>query len=67
MTQGFVPGNFVRLPAEPDWGVGQIQSVVGERVTVNFENAGKRIVLLGKVELVPAEPTGPPPGGHSDS
>jgi len=67
MTQGFVPGNFVRLPAEPDWGVGQIQSVVGERVTVNFENAGKRIVLLGKVELVPADPTGPPPRGRSDS
>jgi hypothetical protein len=38
------PGQWVRLPAQPDWGPGQVQSVVGDRVTVNFENAGKVLV-----------------------
>jgi hypothetical protein len=45
------PGQFVILPAEPDWGVGQIQSVAGDRVTVNFENAGKRLINLKNAEL----------------
>ncbi|MDX1711746.1 MAG: DUF3553 domain-containing protein [Rhodovibrionaceae bacterium] len=39
-----VPGAFVRHPDEPDWGIGQVQSVVGHRITVNFENAGKLLI-----------------------
>jgi transcription elongation factor GreA-like protein len=39
-----VPGSFVRHPDRPDWGVGQVQSVIGQRVTVNFENAGKLLI-----------------------
>jgi hypothetical protein len=39
-------GALVRHRDRPDWGLGQIQSIVGERITVNFENEGK-IVLLG--------------------
>ena len=35
------PGQFVRHPTCPEWGLGQVQSAIGERVTVNFENAGK--------------------------
>jgi hypothetical protein len=38
------PGQFVRLEGQPDWGLGQVQSVIGHRVTVNFENAGKVLV-----------------------
>jgi Protein of unknown function (DUF3553) len=38
------PGRWVRHPAQPDWGIGQVQSVIGPRVTVNFENAGKVLV-----------------------
>lgn len=45
------PGAFVRLVDEPDWGVGQIQTIIGNRVTVNFENAGKRIILIDNAEL----------------
>jgi len=40
----FEPGQFVRHPGRPDWGIGQVQSVVGDRVTVNFENAGKLLI-----------------------
>lgn len=38
------PGMFVVHPARSDWGLGQIQSVIGNRVTVNFENAGKQLI-----------------------
>jgi hypothetical protein len=38
------PGQWVRHPAEPGWGAGQVQSVVGDRVTVNFENRGKVLI-----------------------
>lgn len=45
------PGHRVRHPGRPDWGIGQVQSVVGHRVTVNFENAGKVLVNTGVVAL----------------
>lgn len=44
MSQLLEPGMFVRHPNQPDWGLGQVQSVVGPRVTVNFEEAGKVVV-----------------------
>jgi hypothetical protein len=47
----FVPGQWVRLASAPDWGLGQVQSVVGRRVTVNFEHAGKRLVETDAVVL----------------
>ncbi len=45
------PGQFVRHPAQPDWGLGQVQSVVGPRVTVTFENAGKVLVNTDIIRL----------------
>ena len=45
------PGVLVRHPAEPDWGLGQVQSVAGRRVTVNFEHAGKQVIDADVVEL----------------
>jgi len=56
MTQGLVPGNFVRHPGRPDWGLGQIQSVSAGRATVNFENAGKQTVILISINLVAVDP-----------
>jgi hypothetical protein len=52
------PGQRVRHPARPDWGVGQVQSVIGNRVTVNFENAGKVLVNIAVVNLEPVEDEG---------
>ncbi|WP_424811823.1 DUF3553 domain-containing protein [Roseococcus sp. YIM B11640] len=45
----------VRHPSMPEWGIGQVQSVIGLRVTVNFENAGKILVNAAVVELEPLE------------
>jgi transcription elongation factor GreA-like protein len=49
------PGDFVRHPDRPEWGLGQIQSIVGPRITVNFENTGKLLIDGRFVELEPAE------------
>ncbi|MCY4259191.1 MAG: DUF3553 domain-containing protein [Rhodobacteraceae bacterium] len=38
------PGNLVRHPAHPEWGLGQVQSVIDCRITVNFEHAGKVVI-----------------------
>ena len=46
-----VPGSFVRHPDQPDWGLGQVQSVVGNRVTINFEHAGKLVINTSVVRL----------------
>ncbi|HWT09658.1 MAG TPA: DUF3553 domain-containing protein [Roseomonas sp.] len=41
----------VRLPARPEWGTGQVQSVAGHRITVNFEHAGKVLINAAVVDL----------------
>lgn len=51
MVQSLAPGMLVRHPQEPDWGVGQVQSVVGERITVNFQHAGKVLINGARVTL----------------
>jgi hypothetical protein len=56
MSDAFVPGAWVRHPDRPDWGLGQIQSVVGQRVTVNFEHAGKLSINAAAIQLQPADP-----------
>ncbi len=45
------PGQRVRHPREPGWGVGQVQSAIGERVTVNFEERGKVVINARVVTL----------------
>ena len=45
------PGQFVRHPGQPGWGLGQVQSAVGGRVTVNFEHAGKVLINAAVVSL----------------
>ena len=47
------PGDFVRHPTQPDWGLGQVQSMIGHRITVNFENAGKVVIDGNVIELAP--------------
>lgn len=45
------PGVLVCHPAREDWGLGQVQSVAGRRVTVNFEHAGKQVIDAAVVRL----------------
>lgn len=47
------PGMMVRHPDAPGWGRGQVQSNIGGRVTVNFEEAGKQVIDGRRIRLVP--------------
>lgn len=49
----FEPGLLVRHPGQPDWGLGQVQSNINGRVTVNFEHAGKLVLDAARVPLIP--------------
>ena len=52
MHINFEPGDFVTNPKNKSWGIGQIQSIIGNKVTVNFENFGKRVI---NVEIITLE------------
>ncbi|RVV99739.1 DUF3553 domain-containing protein [Mesobaculum littorinae] len=47
------PGMLVRHPQEADWGLGQVQSNIGGKVTVMFEHAGKVVIDGNRVALMP--------------
>jgi hypothetical protein len=50
------PGQYVMLVGHDDWGLGQVQSVTGDRATVNFENTGKRLINLKHAALKVVDP-----------
>ena len=54
------PGALVRHPQQADWGLGQVQSVAGRKVTVNFEHAGKQVIdaAVVRLEFVDDDPRG---------
>ena len=51
MIFDFEPGDKVLNPAQKDWGIGQVQSIIKGKVTVNFQNAGKKVINSENVEL----------------
>ena len=51
MYINFELGDYVTNPANKSWGIGQIQSIIGSKVTVNFENFGKQVINIQVVTL----------------
>ena len=51
MLIDFEPGDYVTNPVNKDWGTGQVQSIIGNKVTVNFVNIGKRVINIENVTL----------------
>ena len=51
MIFDFEPGDKVFNPAQKDWGIGQVQSIINGKVTVNFENAGKKVINAKHIQL----------------
>jgi hypothetical protein len=51
MILDFEPGDKVINPANKDWGIGQIQSIIKEKVTANFENVGKIVINSKNIQL----------------
>ena len=52
MISDLTPGTFVRHPQHPEWGLGQVQSAIGNRVTANFEHAGKKLINTEVISLL---------------
>lgn len=46
------PGMLVRHPDRPDWGLGQVQSRIGARITVTFAEEGKVVIDGAEVALL---------------
>ncbi len=51
MILDFEPGDKVINPTNKDWGIGQVQSIINEKVTVNFENVGKKVINSNNIQL----------------
>ena len=51
MFLNYEPGDYVINPKYKSWGIGQIQTIISNKVTVNFENAGKKVINCKKIFL----------------
>ena len=51
MILEFEPGDKVINPLNKDWGIGQVQSIINNKITVNFQNVGKKVINASNIEL----------------
>ena len=51
MFLDYEPGDFVINPKNKNWGIGQIQSIIKGKVTVNFEHVGKKVINSNNIVL----------------
>ena len=51
MFLDYEPGDYVVNPKCKSWGIGQIQSIINSKVTVNFENVGKKVINTKEIIL----------------
>ena len=51
MLLDFEPGDKVFNPSNKEWGIGQVQSIINEKVTVNFQNVGIKVINSNNIEL----------------
>ena len=55
MILDYEPGDKVTNPNNKDWGIGQVQSIINSKVTVNFENVGKKVINAEAIKLEKAK------------
>ena len=51
MFLNYDPGDFEINPKNRGWGIGQIQSIIKNKVTVNFEDVGKKVINSKEIVL----------------
>ncbi|MDC1132316.1 DUF3553 domain-containing protein [Candidatus Pelagibacter sp.] len=51
MILDYEPGDKVTNPHNKDWGIGQVQSIINGKVTINFENVGKKVINSSLINL----------------
>ncbi len=57
MFLDYESGDYVINPNKKSWGIGQIQSIINNKITVNFENVGKKVInnkliILEKIKKI---------------
>jgi len=55
MILDFEPGDRVINTANKEWGIGQVQSMIKNKITVNFENVGKKVINSDNILLIKVE------------
>jgi len=51
MILDYEPGDKVTNPNKKDWGIGQVQSIINGKVTINFENVGKKVINSKNINI----------------
>ena len=51
MILDYEPGDTVTNPNNKEWGIGQVQSIINGKVTINFENVGKKVINIKIIKL----------------
>ena len=51
MILDYEPGDKVVNSDNKNWGIGQVQSIINGKVTVNFENVGKKVINSELIKL----------------
>ncbi|RPG12538.1 MAG: DUF3553 domain-containing protein [Pelagibacteraceae bacterium TMED232] len=51
MIYDFEPGDKVFSPKNKNWGIGQVQSIIKDKITINFQNVGKKVIKKENIEL----------------
>ena len=51
MILNFELGDKVFNPSNKDWGIGQVQSIIKDKITVNFQNVGKKVINAENIQL----------------
>jgi hypothetical protein len=51
MILDYEPGDKVTNPNNKDWGIGQVQSIIDGKATINFENVGKKVINIDIINL----------------
>ena len=51
MILDFELGDKVYNPSAKEWGIGQVQSIINEKITVNFQNVGKKVINSNNIKL----------------
>ena len=51
MIFDFEPGDKVFSPSHKNWGIGQVQSIIKDKITINFQNVGKKVIQKENIDL----------------
>ena len=51
MILDYEPGDKVTNPQKKEWGIGQVQSIIKNKATINFQNVGKQVINLDNINL----------------